>query len=174
MTTARPITHYGETVLHRPTAPVTRFDAELADLVEVMFASMYAAQGCGLAANQIGVDRQVFVYDCTDADGKAYKGHVVNPELHLPEGADRGLVEEDEGCLSVPGQTAPMARPGWASVTGVDKDGRPVTVEGTGQLARCLQHEWDHLQGRVYVDRLPAKRRKQVLTAANLPTARPS
>ncbi|GAB2923988.1 peptide deformylase [Nonomuraea fastidiosa] len=165
MAEVRPITLVGDPVLHNPCEPVTRFDDELAALVEDMFASMYAAEGVGLAANQIGVSLRVFVYDCPDAEGKQHKGVVVNPELELPSLGERHLDAGDEGCLSVPGQYAPLPRPDHAIVRGFDVTGAPVTVEGTGLLARCLQHETDHLDGHLYIDRLPAKRRKQVLKA---------
>ncbi|MET8866754.1 peptide deformylase [Nonomuraea sp. NPDC004580] len=165
MAEVRPITLVGDPVLHSPCEPVTRFDGELATLVEEMFASMYAAEGVGLAANQIGVPLRVFIYDCPDAEGTSHKGVVVNPELELPSVGERRLDEGDEGCLSVPGQYAPLPRPDRATVRGFDVTGAPVTVEGTGLLARCLQHETDHLDGYLYIDRLPAKRRKQVLAA---------
>jgi peptide deformylase len=161
----RPIVHVGDPVLHHPCEPVTRFDEELAALVADMFASMYAAEGVGLAANQIGVPLRVFVYDCPDADGVRHKGVVVNPALELPEVGERHLDAGDEGCLSVPGQYAPLPRPDHAVVRGFDAAGEPVAVAGTGLLARCLQHETDHLDGHLYIDRLPAKRRKQVLAA---------
>ncbi|WP_439331469.1 peptide deformylase [Nonomuraea candida] len=161
----RPIVHVGDPVLHTACEPVTRFDGELAALVSDMFTSMYAAEGVGLAANQIGVPLRVFVYDCPDAEGVRHKGVVVNPELALPGLGERRLDAGDEGCLSVPGQYAPLPRPDHAVVRGFDAGGAPVTVEGTGLLARCLQHETDHLDGYLYIDRLPAKRRKQVLAA---------
>ncbi|GAA3261383.1 peptide deformylase [Nonomuraea helvata] len=161
----RPIVHVGDPVLHHPCEPVTRFDGELKALVDDMFASMYAAEGVGLAANQIGVPLRVFIYDCPDADGQHHKGVVVNPTLELPGVGERHLDADDEGCLSVPGQYAPLPRADRATVHGFDADGEPVTVEGTGLLARCLQHETDHLDGHLYIDRLPAKRRKQVLAA---------
>ncbi|PRX67390.1 peptide deformylase [Nonomuraea fuscirosea] len=161
----RPIVRVGDPVLHRPCEPVTGFDGELAALVADMFASMYAAEGVGLAANQIGVPLRVFVYDCQDADGRPHKGVVVNPALELPGLGERRLDAGDEGCLSVPGQYAPLPRADRATVRGFDAEGEPVVVEGTGLLARCLQHETDHLDGHLYIDRLPAKRRKQVLAA---------
>src|SRR4051794_39624383 len=106
--TARPITRYGEPVLHRRCQEVTVFDDGLARLVSDMFASMYAAEGVGLAANQIGVDARVFVVDCPDAGDTNVVAHVVNPVLRLPE--QRKLVVEPEGCLSVPGQDFDVAR----------------------------------------------------------------
>lgn len=163
--TARPIVQIGDAVLQHPCHPVDLADPELPRLVADMFASMYAARGVGLAANQIGVAKRVFVFDCPDEDEVPHRGVVVNPDLVLPSMADRELVEDDEGCLSVVGQQAPLARPSIASVVGVDLAGREVRVDGTGTLARCLQHECDHLDGTLYVDRLSAKARRKVLKA---------
>ncbi len=166
--TARPITVYGAAVLHRPCARVDSFDAGLQALVEDMFASMYAANGVGLAANQIGVGLRVFVYDCPDASGENRSGHVVNPVL-VTSSALAPAVTDSEGCLSVPGQQAEVSRAAIATVTGADVRGDPVTVTGTGLLARCLQHETDHLRGIVYVDLLPGDERAAILAAAGLP-----
>jgi len=160
----RPVLRYGQAVLHRPCASVTAFGAELAALVDDMFASMHAADGVGLAANQIGVGLRVFVYDCPDATGERRAGHVVNPALHIPEALASPLTEA-EACLSVPGQHAMVTRPALATVTGLDVRGQPVTVTGAGLLARCLQHEVDHLNGVVYVDRLPEGERAAILAA---------
>jgi peptide deformylase len=165
---AHPITRYGDPVLHRPCPAVTLFDERLAQLVEDMFASMYAAEGVGLAANQIGVAARVFVYDCPEEDGEGrLRGHIVNPSLRFPKGRKHRDVES-EGCLSVPGQYADLARADLATVTGVDLHGAPLTISGTGLLARCLQHEVDHLDGIVYVDRLSSRKRKAILAAASL------
>jgi peptide deformylase len=163
----RPITIYGDPVLHRPCAPVAPGHEGLRQLVADMFASMYAADGVGLAANQIGVGLRIFVIDCPDHTGEHTVGHVVNPVLHLPEGR-RELIETKEGCLSVPGASATLARLSRAVVTGTDVDGNPVTIEGAGMVARCLQHECDHLDGTVYVDRLAKRDRKAALSAADL------
>ncbi|MDG4833964.1 peptide deformylase [Solwaraspora sp. WMMD1047] len=165
--TARPITHYGAPVLHRRCADVTTFDHALSQLIDDMFASMYAAHGVGLAANQIGVDARVFVYDCPDADGAHQVGHVVNPVLRTAA-ALAGTDDGDEGCLSVPGPRAALRRAALATVTGLDRHGAPVTVSGTGYLARCLQHETDHLDGLLYVDRLPDAQRDALLREAGL------
>ncbi|MFN2539084.1 MAG: peptide deformylase [Mycobacteriales bacterium] len=162
--TARPITMHGDPVLHRPCAEVTVFDDELVTLVKDMYASMYAARGVGLAANQVGVGLRVFVVDCPNDDEERVVAHVVNPELELP--AERTLEEDAEGCLSVPGPSSELARPDHATVRGIDVHGNPVVIEGTGLLARCLQHETDHLNGMVYVDRISAKERKRVLAEA--------
>jgi peptide deformylase len=167
-----PITRYFTPVLHRPTTPVTSFDDDLVQLVADMFASMDAADGVGLAANQIGVDARVFVVDCpddaTEETGENVVAHVVNPVLELPTGRRRRLDLDDEGCLSVPGEYAELARPDKATVTGRDVHGNRVKIVGTGLLARCLQHESDHLDGVVYVDRLPAEQRAGILAAAGL------
>ena len=161
--TARPITIVGDPVLHHPCAPVEEFDDQLAALIDDMFASMYAAEGVGLAANQIGVALRVFVYDCHDDDGVQHVGHVVNPVLAELPADRRHLDDSAEGCLSVPGPHHELARPDYAVVTGVDLKGEPITVEGTGYFARCLQHEFDHLEGRLYIDRLSKRQRKNVL-----------
>jgi peptide deformylase len=151
--------------MHRPQKSVTAYDATLAALVADMVATMYAADGVGLAACQIGVDQAVFVFDCPDDSGQRTVGVVCNPELTLPEGRDRKLDESEEGCLSYPGAFVECARPDRASVTGTGLDGSPVEFSGTGMLARCLQHETDHTQGMVFGDRLPTKLRKRLQKA---------
>ena len=164
--TVRPITRWGEPVMHRVQEPVTAFDDDLRSLVADMVATMYAADGVGLAACQIGVDRAVFVFDCPDADGVHQQGVVCNPVLHLPEGRDRRLDDDDEGCLSLPGAFVDCARPDFARVTGEDLDGRPVSYSGSGLLARCLQHETDHCRGTVFGDRLSKRARKKLFKQA--------
>lgn len=158
----RPMTRWGTPVMHRPQQPVTAYDAELRSLVADMVATMYAADGVGLAACQIGVDRAVFVFDCPDDSGERTVGVVCNPELVLPEGRDRRLEESEEGCLSFPGAFVECARPDFATVSGTGLDGEPVTFSGDGLLARCLQHETDHTRGTVFGDRLPTKLRKKL------------
>ena len=160
--TVRPVTRWGADVMHRPQRPVTAFDAELRSLVADMVATMYAADGVGLAACQIGVDRAVFVFDCPDDTGTHHRGVVCNPVLQLPEGRDRKLDDGDEGCLSFPGAFVPLARPDFAVVEGLDLDGNPVRYEGRGLLARCLQHETDHCNGTVFGDRLNRRSRKKL------------
>lgn len=161
--TARPITVVGNPVLHRECQDVTVFDEALAQLVDDMFASQRAAEGVGLAANQIGVDRKVFVYDCPDDDGQRHVGVVCNPVLDELPPERRTLDDSNEGCLSVPGAYAALARPDYAVVRGQDTEGKPIAVEGTGYFARCLQHETDHLYGRLYIDRLSKRERKDAL-----------
>ncbi|MTD16192.1 peptide deformylase [Nakamurella sp. YIM 132087] len=154
--TILPIVICGEPVLHRPTTPVTEFDDALAAFVEDLFETNTAANGAGLAANQVGDTRKVFVYDCPDDTGTRHRGYVVNPVLETSEIPETMPDPDDdyEGCLSVPGENYPTGRAHWAKVTGVDVKGEPVEVEGTGFFARCLQHETDHLNGFLYIDRL--------------------
>ncbi|MEU8759308.1 peptide deformylase [Streptomyces sp. NPDC048659] len=156
----RAMTLLGEPVLHASCAPVTDFGPEPARLVEDMFATMYAANGVGLAANQVGVGLRVFVYDCPDDEDVRHLGHVVNPRLVE---ADGEIVVGPEGCLSLPGLEAPTPRFDRAVVEGVRVDGTPVRIEGTGFFARCLQHEIDHLDGGVYADHVTGWRRSRLL-----------
>jgi peptide deformylase len=151
-----PLTLFGQPVLHSRAAEVTVFDAALERLVEAMFESMYAAPGVGLAATQVGIGLRVFTYDC----GGPHVGHVINP---VCERVGTELQEGFEGCLSVPGLDYDTPRSMWARATGVDFRGDPVVVEGDDLLARCLQHETDHLDGMLYLERLGGKVRKQAM-----------
>ncbi|MGD3105639.1 peptide deformylase [Streptomyces sp. YGL11-2] len=161
--TSRPITVVGNPVLHKECKDVTAFDDALAQLIDDMFASQRTAEGVGLAANQIGVDLKVFVYDCLDDEGVRHVGAVCNPVLdELPAGR-RVLDDSNEGCLSVPGAYAELPRPDYAVVRGQDAKGEPIVVQGTGYFARCLQHETDHLYGYLYIDRLSKRDRKDAL-----------
>lgn len=151
-----PIRIVGDPVLHKATRPVESFDDELRTLIAELFETNTAARGAGLAANQIGVDLRVFIYDCPDEEGTRHRGVVVNPTLTTSE-IPESMPDPDhdfEGCLSVPGESFPTGRANCAKVTGFDGDGNPVEVEGTGILARCLQHETDHLNGLLYLSRL--------------------
>ncbi|MFJ9901945.1 peptide deformylase [Streptomyces sp. NPDC101152] len=159
----RRITETGEEVLHKPCRDVTEFGPDLAALIDDMFLTMYIADGAGLAANQVGVDLRVFVYDCPDDDGVRHVGHVVNPVLDPLDPAGRRLLDDSEGCLSVPGAVMDVPRPDRAVVRGLDKDGEPLVVEGTGYFARCLAHETDHVNGHVYLDRLTKRERRDAL-----------
>jgi peptide deformylase len=159
----RPLTLLGDATLHAPCREVTSYGPELTALVEDLFATMYAARGVGLAANQVGEDLRVFVYDCPDDEDVRHLGHVVNPRLVSVDGV---AVRGPEGCLSLPGLEAGTERYDEAVVEGFTVTGEPVTVRGTGFFARCLQHECDHLDGRLYVDRLPDRRRRRVLRRA--------
>ena len=163
--TIRPVVRWGTPVMHRRQADVTAYDDELRSLVADLVATMYAADGVGLAACQIGLDQRVFVFDCPDSSGGRTVGVVCNPQVTLPEGRDRKLDEEDEGCLSLPGGYVPLARPDTATVHGTGLDGAAVTFSGEGTLARCLQHETDHTLGTVFGDRLSTRLRKRLQKA---------
>ncbi|MEL4504035.1 peptide deformylase [Luteococcus sp. H138] len=160
--TLRRITRWGEPVMHAPTRPVTNFDDELHELIRDMFATMEASQGVGLAATQVGVDLALFVYRCPDEDLREQVGVFCNPVVTLPTGKERNLDASEEGCLSWPGGYQPLARPDKATCTGQDAFGNEQTVVGTGLLARCLQHETDHLGGTVFGDRLSARSRRKL------------
>jgi peptide deformylase len=165
--TARPIIRWGEPVMHRELRDVEDFGEELQRLVADLVATMRAADGVGLAANQIGADTKVFVFDCLDKDGRRHEGVVCNPLVEVPEGPDRRLDDADEGCLSLPGAFVACARPDYARVRGVDQHGRPVEHAGDGLLARCLQHETDHVHGTVFGDRLARRSRKRLFNEAD-------
>ena len=159
-----PIVRWGNQILHGQTRSVTAFDEELLDLVRNMFATMYAAEGVGLAATQVGVDLAVFVYDCPDDEQVRHVGVMCNAEVILPEGKERKLHSAEEGCLSLPGAYIELARPDTAICRGLDQNAEKVEVVGTGLLARCLQHETDHLNGIVFGDRLSGRARKKLYT----------
>lgn len=154
--TVRPVRLIGDPVLRTPCEQVTKFDRALARLADDLIDTVQLPGRAGLAANQIGVSLAVFSYN---VDGKL--GYVVNPVLVEASGEQDG----PEGCLSVPGITAIRHRAARATVTGTDADGTPVTVSGSGELARCLQHEVGHLRGELYFDRLAAEERTRVLRA---------
>ena len=158
-----PIRIVGDPVLHTATSPIPVGDdgslpADLANLIEDLYDTMDEANGVGLAANQIGVSKRVFVYDCADERGRATRrrGVIVNPVLETSEVPETmpDPDNDDEGCLSVPGESFPTGRASWARVTGLDADGTPITLEGNGLFARMLQHETGHLDGFLYVDKL--------------------
>ena len=152
--TQRPIRLFGDPVLRTPCDAVANFDESLTNLVADLEETVSAPGRAGLAANQIGVSRRVFVYN---VDGQV--GHLVNPVIEAIEGEQ----EDDEGCLSIPEMWYPLRRAQYARVRGVDRLGQLVVVEGEGLLARCIQHEVDHLNGRLFVDRLSGDVRKQAM-----------
>ena len=153
----RPITIVGHKALHAPTKRVKEITDDTRALVEDMFETMEAANGVGLAANQVGVKQRIFVFDCPDDElGYNRRGVVINPKLEkgrVPAG-EADEENDNEGCLSVPGEHFPTARADWAKVTGTDLDGNEIVIEGHGFFARMLQHETDHLDGYLYLDRL--------------------
>ncbi|MDT5336965.1 MAG: peptide deformylase [Mycobacterium sp.] len=158
-----PIRIVGDPVLHTATSPIPVGDdgslpPDVADLINDLYETMDAANGVGLAANQIGISKRVFVYDCADERGRATRrrGAIVNPVLETSEVPETmpDPDNDDEGCLSVPGESFPTGRASWARVTGLDADGTPITLEGNGLFARMLQHETGHLDGFLYIDKL--------------------
>jgi peptide deformylase len=152
----RNIRLFGDPVLRTVATPVVDFDKELRTLVADLTDTMLGAPGAGLAAPQIGVGLRVFTYN---VDGVV--GHLVNPQLSLTDETQSG----DEGCLSIPGLTFDCTRAYGAVASGFDMYGEPVTLEGTATLARCLQHETDHLDGVLFIDRLDAVTRKAAMRA---------
>jgi peptide deformylase len=152
----RPIRLFGDPVLRTPAEPVHDFDAELRKLVQDLTDTMMEAPGLGLAAPQIGVGLRVFTYYIDDE-----LGHLINPTLRLSEETEI----DDEGCLSFPGLAFPTKRSSRVVAGGFDMHGEPVTVEGNEQLARCIQHETDHLDGVLFIDRLDSDQRKLAMKA---------
>ena len=146
----RPILRYGADILHAPAAPVAEITADIQQLIDDMVQTMYVAPGVGLAATQVGVPLRIFVCDISVGRNPADLLTFVNPEFIERD----GMQLEEEGCLSVPGFNATVARPSRAVLAGLDRSGQPHTVEASGLLARCFQHEMDHLEGTVFVDRL--------------------
>ena len=146
----RPILKFGASVLHQPAHEVAAITPETTSLLNDMVETMYAAPGIGLAAPQIGVPLRVFVVDLSVGRDASALITMVNPVFVTRE----GLQLEEEGCLSLPGFNATVARPARVVVKGLDRDGRDQQIEAIGLLARAFQHEIDHLDGRLFVDRL--------------------
>ena len=146
----------GEPVLHQRAQEVTEFNEELRLLVRDMFETMDKAPGVGLAAPQIGVGLRVFVYDYPDDDDNPRRGVIINPILTVGPIVDEPADEdaEIEGCLSVPGERFPLKRADNVEISGVDLEQNPVSISAEGWFARVFQHEFDHLDGILYVDRL--------------------
>src|SRR3954451_17260618 len=146
----RPILRYGDHVLHERAGHVDALTPEIDRIVPDMIDTMYAAPGIGLAAPQIGVPLRIFVADISVGRNPADLLTFVNPSFVERD----GMQLEEEGCLSVPGFDATVARPSRAVITGLDREGREQRMEASGLLARCFQHEMDHLDGTLFVDRL--------------------
>jgi peptide deformylase len=145
---------FGDPVLKTPTLEVTEFDGALHRLVDDMLETMYAAPGVGLAANQVGIQKRLFVYDIGEGPGV-----VVNPTIH----ETKGEWTYDEGCLSVPGLYWPIVRPKFVHLAGFDADGNAVEFEADELMARMLQHEVDHLDGTLLLSRLTPEQRKEAM-----------
>lgn len=151
-----PIRICGDPVLHTQAAPVPVITPDIRDLVRDLFDTMDAAPGVGLAAPQVGVGLRIFTYGWADDAGHEWRGVAINPELLIsppPTGA-ANPDDESEGCLSFPGERFPLRRAHRAVLTALDLTGAPFTLDATGWLARILQHEFDHLDGALYIDRL--------------------
>jgi peptide deformylase len=150
----RPIRYLGDPVLRTPCDAVTRFDDALARLVGDLVDTVQEPGRAGLAANQVGSTLAVFSYN---VDGQL--GYLINPQIVERAGSDEG----PEGCLSIPGLTAVRTRPERVVATGVNLDQEQVTIAGTGELARCLEHETDHLHGELFIDRLDRAERRRAM-----------
>ncbi|MFN8097058.1 MAG: peptide deformylase [Dermatophilaceae bacterium] len=161
----RPIVITGEPVLHRRAEPVTDFGPDLQALIDDMFATQTASNGVGLAAPQVGVGLRIFTWHLANEDGIPEVGVIVNPFVRpsRPAEGEPDKDSESEGCLSVPGLHYPLRRGLTAQVTGRDRAGNDLAFTATGWFARCMQHEYDHLNGFLYVDRLSDKWRKKAL-----------
>jgi len=146
----RPIVRYGADVLHQPAAPVEAVTPEIQALIDDMIQTMYTAPGVGLAAPQVGVGVRIFVCDISVGRTAGELLAFINPSFVERD----GMQLEEEGCLSAPGFNATVARPSRAVLKGLDRNGEEQTVEATGLLARCFQHEMDHLDGMIFIDRL--------------------
>jgi peptide deformylase len=155
----RPILRYGDAPLHASAAEVTTFDAALHTLIDDMIETMYAAPGIGLAATQVGVPLRVFVVDLSIGRNTGELITMVNPVFVEREGTQL----EEEGCLSAPGFNATVLRPKRAVIKGFDREGTEQTVEGRDLLARAFQHEMDHLDGTVFIDRLRGIKRELIV-----------
>jgi peptide deformylase len=150
-----PIRTLGDPVLREPGRDVERFDDSLRRLIDDMLETMYDAPGVGLAAQQVGISSRFFVYD----DGDGHHGFIANPELSDPTGSE----EHEEGCLSIPGPFHPTSRAVRVRIHGLDRDGLPLELVGEGLLARIFQHETDHTNGTLYIDRLDDDGRREVM-----------
>jgi peptide deformylase len=155
----RPILRYGADVLHAPAEPVGEITPEIQQLIEDMIQTMYAAPGIGLAATQVGAGRRIFVCDVSAGRSSADLYAFINPEFVERD----GMQLEEEGCLSIPGFNATVARPSRVVIKGLDRNGQQQIVDGSGLLARCFQHEMDHLEGTLFVDRLRGLQKDLIL-----------
>jgi peptide deformylase len=151
-----PIRIMGDPVLHAPAAEVSEITDEIRTLVADMYETMDVAPGVGLAAPQVGVALRIYVYTYVDDEDRPWRGEIINPALWMtpPEPGSPDPDEESEGCLSFPGERFPLRRSDRVMVTGIDLEGAPVRIEVDGWRARIMQHEFDHLNGILYIDRL--------------------
>ena len=152
-----PILHYPDERLHRVAAPVEAINDEIRQLVRDMAQTMYAAPGIGLAATQVDVHKQIIVLDISEAHDQLLV--LINPQILEA----RGEAECEEGCLSVPGIYETVRRAEWIKVRALDRDGQPFTLETAGLLAVCIQHEMDHLKGKVFVEYLSRLKQTRII-----------
>ncbi len=143
--------------LRKKAAPVATVDDDMRQLIDDMFETMYAAPGIGLAATQVNVHQRIVVIDVSEDHDTPMV--FINPELEI---VDEELCEYDEGCLSVPGYYEPVSRPRKVRVKALDRDGQPFEIETDGLLATCIQHECDHLDGKLFVDYLSTLKRQRI------------
>jgi peptide deformylase len=148
----------GSPILRKRAEEITTIDEDLRVLIADMFETMYAAEGIGLAGPQVGVSRRVVVIDLRDEDESRYA--LINPRI-VETGKERD--REEEGCLSIPGVAAPVERATQVTVEALDELGQPLRIEASGLLARCLQHEIDHLDGVLFIDHLSGLKRSMLL-----------
>lgn len=156
--TVQPVRLFDDPILRQPAAPVVDFDAELRSLITDLSETMYEADGAGLAAPQIGVGLRVFTFHKSLAEDEL--GHLVNPVVEFPDEEEQ---DGPEGCLSIPGIYLDTKRRMNVVAKGYTGHGDPVQIVGSGQLARCVQHETDHLDGVLFVDRIESERRTRML-----------
>ncbi|MBP2435630.1 peptide deformylase [Microbacterium amylolyticum] len=151
-----PIRIWGDPVLHAPAEPVEEITDDVRELVANMYDTMDAAPGVGLAAPQVGVGLRIFTYTYEDDEGNPWRGEIINPELWMTplEPGDPDEDFESEGCLSFPGESFPLRRSDRVRVTGMNLEGEPVLIDVDGWRARIMQHEFDHLDGTIYIDRV--------------------
>jgi peptide deformylase len=153
-----PIVKYGNPVLVKKAKPVGTIDEAVLRLIPVMFNTMYAEPGIGLAAPQVGVSVRVMVIDVAP-DGKSQPLALINPRIE----ERKGRIRSEEGCLSFPGIQVTVPRAAWVKVSAINEKGMPLTIEAEGLLSRCLQHEMDHLDGVVMIDHLSLAQRVKTL-----------
>jgi peptide deformylase len=153
------ILHHPDRRLREKAKPVTKFDAALSRLIDDMFETMYAAPGVGLAATQVGIAQRIAVMDCSRDENNRQPVVLVNPEI-----LERTEPQEvEEGCLSVPGVSETLKRYNKVKARALDRAGKPFEIEADGLMAQCIQHEVDHLDGKLYIDRLSSLKRERLL-----------
>lgn len=153
----RPLRYLGDPILREACEPIEEIDDDVRALIDDLVETMYAEEGIGLAAPQVGVSLQVFVYDVQEPDIEP--GVLINPRIVEAEGS----VRESEGCLSIPNLTEIVERAARVVVEALDREGEPVRIEADGLLSRCLQHEKDHLDGLLFIDRVSPLKRRMLL-----------